>query len=139
MSDFDSLNPGLRRSDTSSGEHVIPIVEETAVVTKRVVPTGRVRIHTAVQERSELVRADLEREEVQVERVPVDQEITAMPAVRHEGDVMIVPVVEEVLVIEKRLVLKEELHIRTVRSVERVEQPIILRRTVASVERSSAE
>lgn len=122
--------------DTSATETVIPIVEETAVVTKRVVPTGRVRVNTVVEERSEMVRADLEREAVEVERVTIGREIDSMPEVRREGDVMIVPVVEEVLVIEKRLVLKEELRIHTRRTVERVEKPIVLRRTVASVERS---
>ena len=121
---------------TRTNETVIPIIEETAVVTKRVVPTGRVRVNTSVEERSELVRADLEREDVEVERVAIDREIDAVPEVRREGDVLIVPVVEEILVIEKRLVLKEELRIHTRRSVERVEQPVVLRRTVASVERS---
>lgn len=129
-----------RRADAGrTTDQVIPIVEETAVVTKRVAPTGRVRIHTTVEERSELVGADLEREEVVVERVPIDREITAAPAVRQEGDVMIVPVVEEVLVIEKRLVLKEELRIQTRRTVERVEEPVVLRRTVATVDRSPVE
>lgn len=122
--------------DTSATETVIPIVEESALVTKRVVPTGRVRVNTVVEERSEMVRADLEREAVEVERVAVNREIDSVPDVRREGDVMIVPVVEEVLVIEKRLVLKEELRIHTRRTVERVEKPIVLRRTVASVERS---
>ena len=139
MSDHEPRTAAPRQPDARTEQHVVPIVEETVSVTKRVVPTGRVRIHTAVEERSELVRADLEREHVEVERVPLNREIATMPAVRHEGDVMIVPVVEEVLVIEKRLVLKEELHIRTVRSVERVEEPIVLRRTVASVERVPSE
>jgi uncharacterized protein (TIGR02271 family) len=139
MSDSEPRTAPPRQLDNRIEQHVVPIVEETVSVTKRAVPTGRVRIHTAVEERSELVRADLEREHVEVERVPLNREVAAMPAVRHEGDVMIVPVVEEVLVIEKRLVLKEELHIRTVRSVERVEEPIVLRRTVASVERTPVE
>jgi stress response protein YsnF len=62
--------------------------------------------------------------------------IEAVPDVRWEGDTFIVPVVEEVLVVEKRLVLKEELHIRPEKSVERVEKPVVVRRTVATVERS---
>ena len=127
----------MPESDTrTTTETVIPIIEETAVVTKRVVPTGRVRVNTAVEERSELVRADLESETVEVERVAINQEVDAVPEVRREGEVLIVPVVEEILIVEKRLVLKEELRIHTRRTVERVEKPIVLRRTVASVERS---
>ena len=125
-----------RDTRTTAAETVIPIIEETAVVTKRVVPTSRVRVNTAVEERTELVRADLEQEAVEVERVAVNREVDAVPEVRREDDVLIVPVVEEILVIEKRLILKEELRIHTRRTVERVEKPIVLRRTVASVERS---
>ena len=33
---------------------------------------------------------------------------------REEGDVTIIPVLEEIVVVEKRLVLKEELHVRRV-------------------------
>lgn len=43
------------------------------------------------------------------------------PEIRTEGDVTIVPVLEEVLVVEKRLVLKEELHIRRRVAAETVE------------------
>lgn len=49
--------------------------------------------------------------EVEIRRVKVDREVDHVPKVRVEGDVTIVPVVEEVLVVEKRLVLKEEVHI----------------------------
>jgi stress response protein YsnF len=38
--------------------------------------------------------------------------VETAPEIRTESDVTILPVVEEVLVVEKRLVLKEELHIR---------------------------
>ena len=47
----------------------------------------------------------------------------------------IVPVFEEVLVIEKRLMLKEKLHIRKVTSSESVAVPMTLRRETAIVER----
>jgi stress response protein YsnF len=46
---------------------------------------------------------------------------------------------EEVLVIEKRLVLKEEVHIRQELSHETVEVPITLRKQRAVVERFDAE
>jgi len=56
------------------------------------------------------------------------------PAVRTENGVMIVPVLEEVLFVEKRLVLKEEIHIRRQRTTETVEMPVTLRKQRAVVE-----
>lgn len=82
-----------------------------------------------------MLRETLSHEEVEVERVPVDREVSAMPAIREEGDVTIVPVVEEILVVERRLRLKEELHIRKVRRTEEVEVPVTVRATRATVER----
>jgi stress response protein YsnF len=53
--------------------------------------------------------------------------------------VTIIPVLEEVLVVEKRLILKEEVHIRQTTSGEAVEVPVTLRRQHAVVERVSAD
>lgn len=77
--------------------------------------------------------------EVDVERVPVDIVVDAPPEMRREGDVTIIPVVEERLVVEKRLVLVEEIHIRqrTVFQKERVEAE--LRKQRVTVERINAD
>src|SRR5690349_19401132 len=93
-------------------EEVVPLVEEDLRVSKRQVVTGRVRVHTLVDTVEEVAREALQSETVEVTRVPVNQEVSEAPAVRTEGDLTIVPVLEEVLVVEKRLVLKEELHLR---------------------------
>jgi len=114
---------------------VIPVIEEQLKIQKRRVESGRVQIRKVVQEREETVNVPLLREEVSVERVPVNRYIDEPLAVRYEGETMIVPVVEEVLVVEKRLVLKEELHIskRTVQT--EVPQTVVLRSEEAFVER----
>ena len=52
---------------------------------------------------------------------------------------MIIPILEEVLVVEKRLVLKEELHIRRSVTREDIEVPITLRKQRAMVERLGPE
>jgi stress response protein YsnF len=114
---------------------VIPIAEEVARVEKREAVTGRVRVRTHVDVVHEPVRASLEQETVEVTRVPIDREITQAPEVRTENGVTIVPVVEEVLVVEKRLVLKEELHIRRHVRTEDVEVPVELRKERVEVER----
>jgi stress response protein YsnF len=112
-------------------------VEETATVGKRQVETetGRVRVQTVTDTLEELARADVQRETVEVTRVPVDRMIESAPEIRTEGDVTIVPIIEEVLVVEKRLVLKEELHIRRRVAAETVEVPVTLRKQRSIVER----
>lgn len=107
-------------------EEIIPLVEERAVVSKRRVETGRVRVQTRVERREEMVRAELARDEVIVERIPVNRPIDHVPDIRQEGEVTIMPVVEEVLVVEKRLILKEEIHLRRRRTVEEFAQPVTL-------------
>ena len=91
---------------------VIPVIQERAIVKKRVVETGRVRIRKDVREYEEHVDIPHVHEEVRVERVPVGEMVEEAPQVRTEGDVTIIPVLEERYVLEKRLVLVEELHIR---------------------------
>ena len=120
-------------------EEIIPLVEEQISIAKHKVPTGRVRIRTVVDEREAWIREELAREEATIERVPIDREVTETPEIRQEGDVLIVPVVEEVLVVEKRLVLKEELHIRKKHQTDQVEEPVVLRSMRAEVEREDLE
>ena len=112
----------------------IPIVVEEAHVSKREVVTARVRVRTVVDEIEEIVRDELDVESVEVTRVPIDRYVDAAPAVRTEGEVTIVPVLEEVLVVETKLLLKEEVHVRRTRTKEAVEQPVLLRKQRAVVE-----
>jgi uncharacterized protein (TIGR02271 family) len=126
-------------TDPSQPETSIPLVEEEAHVGNRTRTTGRVRIRTEVDEVEQLVAAELMQERVEVERVPVDRIVDAAPPVRTEGDVTIVPVLEEVLIVEKRLILKEELRIRRSRRQETEEIPVRLRKQRAVVERSDEE
>ena len=118
---------------------VLPLVEERVRVEKRIAPTARVLVGTRVEERQTWVSEDLEHDEVVVEREPIGKPIEAMPDIRQEGEVTIYPVVEEVLVVEKRLILKEEVRVSRRRSVEHVKQPITLRSTRAVVERRPVE
>jgi stress response protein YsnF len=92
-------------------ETVIPLFEERLAVTRQVVPTARVQVSRVTHSREELVDELLSREKVEVERVAIGQTVETMPPVREEGDYLIIPVVEEVLKIERVLVLKEEVRI----------------------------
>jgi stress response protein YsnF len=117
----------------------IPISEEVVHVEKQEQVTGRVRVRTVTETAEELVRASLQEDTIEVHRVAVDRFVDAIPQVRTEGDVVIVPVVEEVLIVEKRLVLKEEVHIRRQTRTEEVEMPVEVRRQKAVVDRIDSE
>jgi uncharacterized protein (TIGR02271 family) len=112
----------------------IPLVEERVRVGARAVETGRVRVRTVTEAREEIAAADLRREEVEVERVPRDEEVDAAPPVREEDGVTIVPVVEERLVVEKKLFLVEEIRLRRKTVVEREEMPVTVRAQRAVVQ-----
>jgi stress response protein YsnF len=121
-----------------TGKSRIPIVEERARVDKHLIPTARVRITSRVEERVEVVREELTAQTVAVERVPINREVDSPPVIRTEGDVLIIPIVEERLVVEKRWVVTEELRVRRREHAEAVEIPVQLRATSVSVERTEA-
>ena len=133
-SDPDEVGPSDDIRDT-----VIPLHEEDLSVSKRQVVTGRVRVETVTREHEQLVDELLARERVEVERVAIGKPIEAVPAVRQDGDTTIIPVVEEVLAVERRLVLKEEIHIHYVRTTERHQEHVTLRRQEAVVTRLPSE
>ena len=126
-----------RRRD--EGAVVVPVIAEQLEVQKRKVEAGGVRVRKTVTEREEVVDEPLLREEVQVKRVPVGRVVEGPVPVRHVGDTIIISLLEEVLVVEKRLMLKEELHI-TKEQVETYRpQRITLRTEEAVVERVGGE
>ncbi len=112
----------------------IPVVAEEVKIERRVVEQGGVRVHKHVTEREETVEQPTFREEVSVERVAIGRPIDAVMDVRHEGDTMIIPVVEEVLVVEKRLVLKEEIRVTTRRINETEQARVVLRSEEVEIE-----
>lgn len=120
----------------SEREERVPLVEERLRVDTAVTETGRVRVHVATEDVRERIRGELRHEAVEVTRVPVGREVAAAPDIRTEGDLTIIPVLEERLVVERRLFLVEEIHLRRAVSVEQVDQTILLRRQRADVDRS---
>lgn len=101
--------PKHDRRETSGA--VIPVVHEQVEITGRAVETGKVKISKRVNEHEELIDVPFSYEEVRVERLPVEQFVDEAPPVRTEGGVTIIPILEERYVLEKKLVLVEELHV----------------------------
>lgn len=113
----------------------IPLVEERVSVTKRAVETERLRVRIGVDEQEELVPVELAHDEVKVERVPRNVAVSELPGVRLEGNTTIIPVVEEVVIVEKRLVLVEEIHITRESNTRTEDIPVLLRKERAAIER----
>ncbi len=125
-------------AQTVGEERVIPIIEERVHVAKRAVEQGRVRVRKVVTSEEQEVAEDLLREEVEVERVECNafvDDADNPPQARQEGDVWIVPLLEEVVVVETRLVVREELHIRRVQGRHVHRETVTVRREDAQVER----
>ena len=124
---------------TSSEAEVIARAEEEVRLDKRMVTTGKVRVRTIVDVETELAKATLDGETVDITRVPIDRIVDQAPGIRVEDNVTIIPVLEEILIVEKRLVLKEEVHIRKLATTENVEIPVELRKQHAVIERLPAD
>jgi uncharacterized protein (TIGR02271 family) len=113
----------------------LELVEEQLEVAKRQVERGRVIVRKRVDTRDAIAEAVLRQEDVTVERVPIGLPVDTAPPVREEDGVLVVPVLEEQLVVETRLVLKEEIRITRNRRTELVREPVRLRSEQAEVVR----
>jgi uncharacterized protein (TIGR02271 family) len=114
----------------------LPVLAEELQVQKRQVETGRTRITKTIREREEIVDEPLMREEVAIERVPIQRLLEGPPpAIRYEGDTMIIPLLEEVMVVEKRIMIKEELHVRRQQTTVHEPQHVTLRSEEVAIER----
>ena len=117
---------GQEQPDAGESD-VLRLLAEDATVSRQVVETGRVRLAKVTRTRDHLVDELLARTNVEVKRIPIGRLIDAMPPVKEDGDLTIVPIVEETLVVERRLLLREEVHIRRVQTTERYQQTVKLR------------
>ncbi len=116
----------------------IELAQEQLEVGKREVERARVLIRTRVEERDEVAEIELQQEEVTVERIPRGMLVETKPAIREEDGVLIVPIVEEQLVVTTRLILKEELRITRRTRTELVRQPVRLRSEQVDIERQES-
>lgn len=115
----------------------VPIVEESATIEKKIVAQNKVEFIKTVREVIEKIDVPLVHEELNVERVEINQVVAAPPPpIRYEGNKMIISILHETLVVEKRLVLVEELHV-TKRQVETIaSEEVLLRKEQVNIERT---
>jgi stress response protein YsnF len=114
---------------------VVPVLEDRLEVEKKRRETARLRVHKSVETEERAVNEVETQQTYDVERVPIDREVEQAPEPRYEGDTLILPVLEEVVVVEKRLKLREELRITRRRAERSTPRTFTLRRERVDVDR----
>ncbi len=115
------------------------VFEEQAQVDKKVIEKGTVRIVKKVNTEDETINIDLKTEEIKVERITVNKYVDTPPVVRYEGNTTIIPVIKEVAVVEKKLLLVEEIYVTKTINITSEEKIIPLRKEEVIVETSRSE
>lgn len=114
---------------------VVPLHAEEVSVAKRRVVTGQVKVGTVTRETEQLVEELLEHEHVEIERIAIGKQVDKAPVVRQEGDTLIIPILEEIVVVERRLLLKEEVRVRRTREKQPYQERVVIRKQEAVITR----
>ncbi len=130
-----SNQPEAGELSKSPAGTVVPLIEESLLIGRRTVETGRVTLRKSVQEFETALDEPLAVRTFDVERVVLNQPVEAAPAVRHEGETTIYPLVEEQLILTRQLILKEEIRVTRRETERRDTQVVRLRREHLEVER----
>lgn len=134
---FEDQKNFQQESATSDNKIVIPILEEQLKVGKKLIETAHVRLSKTINESIESLEIPLKEEEIVVNRVPKNELVDVMPAAsRYEGDVLIIPVLKEVAVIEKRIMLVEEIHVSKKQTEKTETHEVTIRKEEVKVTRT---
>jgi uncharacterized protein (TIGR02271 family) len=117
----------------------IPLPVEEVSVSRREIKRANVHIALNTRTREQLIDEELTHVRVEIERFSIGQTVEAVPPIRQEGDITIIPVVEEVVIVERRLVLKEEVRVRRVSTKEQHQETVVLRQQEAVVTREGPD
>ncbi len=120
----------------SLSENKIPLVEEEITVSKRETETAKYLLNKTVETEEVNLNLNLKKQKVHVNRVAKNQEVEVAPQIRTENGVTIIPVIEEVAVVVKKLILKEEIHITSTENTEQFEQTETLRKEKIDIEKT---
>lgn len=123
-----------RRDADPVDEANVPIVEEQLSIGKRMREGRTVTVTNRPVKFQETVSVPLRKEHVEVERFAIGRVVDRIPDVREEDGLTIIPVVEERLIIQRELVLVEEVHLRRISETVQEEHTFDLRRTAVDID-----
>ena len=117
---------------------VIPVVEEVLKVDKKLVETGRIHIRKEINKEEKQIEIPLINESYEVEKVKVKNQIFDQPpSIRHEGDVIVIPVIKEVAEIKIRYEVTEEIHLKKNKTITTHTEQVTLKKEKVIVERET--
>jgi uncharacterized protein (TIGR02271 family) len=124
------------QNDIQQEKKVVPVIEERVEVGKKVIEKAKVHVSKTVNEHIESYDIPLSSEEIVVKRVPKNELVDTVPqGIRYDGDTMIISVLKEVAVIEKRVMLVEEIHIAKYKNDKVETREVTVRKEEVHVER----
>ena len=129
----------MSQRTTGSGDVALPLYAEDVAVDRREVEQGGVRVSVHTHTREHVVDEPVTNTRVEVKRIPIGRIVEAAPPVRTEGDTIIIPVMEETIVVERRLILKEEIILQRIYTAGRHRESVSLREQEAVIERQPAD
>jgi len=95
-------------------EQTLELREEELIAHKDLRELGEIQVRTEVDQLPGRIEVDAYREEVVIEHETVGKVVSEREQPSQDGDVLIVPIYEEQIVVTKRLVLRERMHIRRI-------------------------
>jgi uncharacterized protein (TIGR02271 family) len=144
MDDRGAYRLDVDLSGTTAGqveEVVIPVIEEQWAIAKEQVARGIVRVRKEIEAVEQTIDLDTTSEQISIERVEINRLLDGddIPMPREEDGVLIIPLIEEVQVVETRLMLREEVHVTRHRTTTSTPEVVMLRREVVHIEREAAD
>jgi len=121
------------KSDTekelTSPKNTVSLAEERVELGTKKVVDRRVRITRSTRSDEKLIEAELTHEDALIKRISINEAVSSgnIPQVRQEGEVTIIPIIEERVEIVKYYVLTEEIHVIKKIRKEIHQENIILR------------
>jgi uncharacterized protein (TIGR02271 family) len=123
------------QKQSPQSEKIVPVIQEELDVGRRTVESGRIRVNKRVETTESVIDEPLLHQSYDVQRTAVNRIVEDIPEPHYDGDTLVLPILEEVLVVEKRLILREEVRITPVREEVRDPQTHTVRREHIDVER----
>jgi stress response protein YsnF len=121
--------------DRRDNNVVVPVVNEELHADAIPVQTGGVRVVKHVEGHDEVLEQELRKGRVEVKRVKTERVVDGPQPVQRVGNTLVVPVVCEVLHVEKRWVVTEEIHLTQIEERETVQQTVTVSQEQAEIQR----
>lgn len=94
---------------------------------------GRALVRKRIETVDDTLTFELRQQHPVVERIRIDREIESTPAPYWDGSTYVVPVVEEEIVVSRRLILREEVRVMVDSASEQHQMPTTIRREIIDV------